>query len=225
MTPEDVKARSQLIRAIEAQRDKELKQTLCQLAAIAVLIGASCSWNGNKTEAVILPSELTTEIKLVELKPEIKKEPSQNMGIPIIWKSPYSRIDSPKLYSKYSPYIYASAKRHGVDPLLLEALIKHESGFNPNAVSHCGAIGLTQLMPATAKALGVDPYDPIQNIEGGAIYLSRQLKQFKSKHKALAAYNAGPGAVQKYKGIPPYKETRNYVASITADYKRKGGVV
>jgi len=93
-------------------------------------------------------------------------------------------------------------------------LIQQESGWNPKALSHKGAIGLTQLMPETARYLGVDPHDVRQNLDGGARYLSQQYKRFRNWRLALAAYNAGPEAVAKYNDVPPYKETQNYVRRI-----------
>jgi soluble lytic murein transglycosylase-like protein len=94
--------------------------------------------------------------------------------------------------------------------------VSQESGFNPTARSGAGALGLTQLMPGTASALGVtNPLDPAQSLQGGAKYLREQLDRFGGDEKlALAAYNAGPGAVQKYGGVPPYAETQNYVNSV-----------
>jgi soluble lytic murein transglycosylase-like protein len=116
----------------------------------------------------------------------------------------------------YDDLINAAAQRNGVDPALLKGLIRQESGFNPNAGSGAGAQGLTQLMPGTAAALGVsDVHDPAQSIEGGAKYLAQQLKAFGGDESlALAAYNAGPGAVQRYNGVPPYSETQNYVQKV-----------
>lgn len=108
----------------------------------------------------------------------------------------------------------AAARQHGVPEDLFLRLVQQESGWNDKALSHKGAIGLAQLMPGTARVLGVDPHDPRQNLEGGARYLAQQYRTFKSWKLALAAYNAGPHAVQKFDGIPPYKETQNYVRII-----------
>jgi soluble lytic murein transglycosylase-like protein len=105
-----------------------------------------------------------------------------------------------------------------IDPDLFERLVQHESGFQPDVRSSAGAYGLTQLMPGTAADLGVDPTDPIQNLRGGARYLRQQLDAFGDTNTALAAYNAGPGNVRKYGGIPPFKETQNYVNIIGGGY-------
>jgi soluble lytic murein transglycosylase-like protein len=115
--------------------------------------------------------------------------------------------------------ITAAAKKHGIDPALLAGLVKQESNFNPTAGSPAGARGLTQLMPATAAGLGVtDVLDPLQSLDGGAKYLRQQLDAFGGDvTRALAAYNAGPGAVQRYGGVPPYAETQNYVRVVQAN--------
>ncbi len=126
--------------------------------------------------------------------------------------------------SPYDDLIVASAQRNGLDPALLKGLIRAESDFDPNAGSGAGAVGLTQLMPGTAASLGVtDPRDPAQSIEGGAKYLKQQLDAFGGDvTKALAAYNAGPGAVARYGGVPPYAETQAYVQRVqqyAAEYR------
>lgn len=116
--------------------------------------------------------------------------------------------------SAYLPHAQAAARKHGIPEDLFLRLVQQESGWNPNARSHKGARGLAQLMPGTAAKLGVNPNDPIENLEGGARYLRMMYNTFGSWRLALAAYNAGPGAVQKYRGVPPYRETRNYVRVI-----------
>lgn len=120
-----------------------------------------------------------------------------------------------KLKEDIKLLINKAAKKFGMSPSLVGAVARAESGGNPNAVSPVGAIGIMQLMPSTAAGLGVNPYDLEQNIYGGAQYLRQQLDRFGDDiPKALAAYNAGPGAVEKYNGIPPYRETREYVSRV-----------
>jgi len=112
-----------------------------------------------------------------------------------------------------------SARKHDVDPLLVHSMIKVESNYNSRAVSHKGAEGLMQLMPPTARMLGVsDSFDPGQNIEAGVKYLAYLKSVYKDDRLALAAYNAGPGAVNKYNWIPPYAETQNYVYQVGKKY-------
>jgi len=116
--------------------------------------------------------------------------------------------------------INAAAERHDLDPNLVKALIKVESNFNPKAVSHKGAMGLMQLMPATARSLNVsNPFDPQQNVDAGVRHLKGLLQNFGGDVRlSLAAYNAGQGAVMRNGGIPPYRETQNYVQRITTLY-------
>lgn len=114
----------------------------------------------------------------------------------------------------YRPLARRAALKYNIPPAIFEKLVTVESAWNPRAVSPKGAIGLAQLMPFTARQLGVNPRDPGQNLDGGARYLAEQYRRFGSWRLALAAYNAGPEAVKKYGGVPPYKETRNYVRKI-----------
>ncbi|MEX0286535.1 MAG: lytic transglycosylase domain-containing protein [Paracoccaceae bacterium] len=119
-----------------------------------------------------------------------------------------------KYKGEFLPMAKAAARKHGVPEELFARLVQQESGWNPTAKSHKGALGLAQLMPQTAEYLRVDPLDPQENLEGGARYLAEQYRDFGSWRLALAAYNAGPEAVRKYGGVPPYKETENYVKII-----------
>ncbi|TGM32023.1 lytic transglycosylase domain-containing protein [Leptospira biflexa] len=116
--------------------------------------------------------------------------------------------------------IESIAEAQGLDPNLVKAMVKAESDFKPRAVSPKGAMGLMQLMPETADSLGVkDPFDPEENVAGGVKFLKGLLKEFKDPEKAIAAYNAGPGAVKRYNGIPPYEETKQYVSKVKRFYQ------
>jgi soluble lytic murein transglycosylase-like protein len=118
----------------------------------------------------------------------------------------------------------AAADKYGLPRRLVRSVISRESDFQPGAVSPKGAIGLMQLMPATAEALGADPRDPAQNVDAGTRYLRDLLEKYDGGlWHALAAYNAGPGAVDKYQGVPPYRETINYVGKIDRDLKKAAG--
>lgn len=145
--------------------------------------------------------------KILDTKVDNKKNPTS-----------ISRSEINDLITKYSD-------KNGLDEDFVKAVINQESGFNPNATSHCGAMGLMQLMPSTAQGLGVkNAYDAEQNIEGGTKYLKGLMDRFNNdKSLALAAYNAGPNAVKKYGGIPPYAETQNYVKSVLSKYDRMKG--
>jgi hypothetical protein len=120
---------------------------------------------------------------------------------------------------EYESLIDQAAARNGLDPAVLHGLIQQESGFDPSATSSAGASGLTQLMPGTAASLGVaNPLNPAESIEGGARYLGQLTAEFDGNTEdALAAYNAGPGAVEQYGGVPPYAETQSYVSKVLGD--------
>jgi soluble lytic murein transglycosylase-like protein len=121
-----------------------------------------------------------------------------------------------------SGLISARAREQGIDPLIIEIIIGHESAFNPSACSGVGAQGLMQLMPTTAADLGcTDASDPAQNIAAGTRYFADQYRRFGNLHLALAAYNSGPGNVETYGGVPPFTETINYVSSIALEYQNR----
>lgn len=124
-------------------------------------------------------------------------------------------------FQRYGKIITEAASRHEVDPLLVGAVISQESGFRANAVSKTGAAGLMQLMPDTARSLGVrDAFDPRENVEGGTALLRQLLDRYNGQlDLALAAYNAGPAAVDKYGGVPPFPETQAYVKSVLSSYR------
>lgn len=123
---------------------------------------------------------------------------------------------------KYDAYVQTSAARWNISPSILAAQLNQESGFNPNSVSSAGAVGIAQFLPSTAAQYGIDPYNVQQSIDGMAMLDAKYRDQFGSIDEALAAYNAGPGAVEKYNGIPPYAETQQYVQNILAAANEQG---
>ena len=149
----------------------------------------------------------------VRLQPKTFVTPTK-WGVPASTKTETLPAYRGRYKGPYVTMARAAARRHGVPEDLFLRLVNQESRFNEKARSNKGAIGLAQLMPATARYLGVNPRDPKQNLEGGAKYLREQYNEFGSWRLALAAYNAGPGAVKKYGGVPPYRETKNYVKKI-----------
>lgn len=153
--------------------------------------------------------------RIHRVKPKNEKSESFGYNPPPDFKMPRKMKDYEGLIIKY-------ANKYGLDPNLVAGVIKQESGFNPKARSYCGAMGLMQLMPSTAKNLGVtNPYDPEDNINGGCKYLRQMLDRFGGNTRlAVASYNAGPGNVEKYGNrVPPFAETQNYVRSIASHVK------
>jgi soluble lytic murein transglycosylase-like protein len=136
--------------------------------------------------------------------------------------APAAPVETPKTPRQL---VEDAAIKAGLPPSIVHSVAKAESGYRPDALSRKGAIGLMQLMPGTAAQLQADPHDPKQNAEAGAMYLRELLIKYDGDvAKALAAYNAGPGAVDKYNGVPPYAETRSYVNRVISDYKKRSGV-
>jgi len=152
--------------------------------------------------------------KILDATTESQYGTNNTYGLPSSGSN-VSHGDIDNLIEKY-------AAQNNIDADFVKAVVKQESGFNPKAKSPCGAMGLMQLMPSTAKGLGVtNAYDAEQNIYGGTKYLKGLMDRFgNSKELALAAYNAGPNAVKKYNGVPPYRETQNYVKNVMASYGR-----
>ena len=174
------------------------------------------------------PQSSTIDTEEIPEIPQFVDEPLEDATEPLAFFAPSkNKKSSKKVLSKpqtkvsYLSLIESEAKKKGLDPALVKAVIKAESNFNPKAKSPVGARGLMQLMPSTAKLLGVkDILDPKENIEGGTSYLKDMLELFKDRDKAVAAYNAGPGAVKKYDGVPPYSETQSYVKKVNKYYKQ-----
>lgn len=134
--------------------------------------------------------------------------------------APFRNLGERLNFEALRPLIVRASSQTGLPVALIDAVIRTESGYRPNAVSRTGARGLMQLMPGTAGDLGVtDAFDPSQNIEGGARYLRQLFDRFGTVELAVAAYNAGPGNVSKHKGIPPFKETRRYVNTVLSRYR------
>ncbi|GAC1302847.1 MAG: hypothetical protein NVSMB19_12440 [Vulcanimicrobiaceae bacterium] len=174
---------------------------------------------------------LTADLLAVESRMMQISGATPTPAVPTLSPAPPVAQAGPRAFGSLVANAYEALTRRiaqeaRVDPALVRAVAQTESGFDPHATSAAGAAGLMQLMPATSNALGVaDPYDPAQNVRGGAAYLHRLLERFHGNVQlAVAAYNAGPGAVERYGGIPPYAETRTYVDRVMAAYRARGGV-
>ena len=176
------------------------------------------------------PSIAMRETKELMVNDFVQIETVSPLPLPPLDQKRYAKSAPPKssvavrgkqAESLYRPIIMRVAHRHQVDPAMVKAIIMAESSFNPKAISSRGAIGLMQLMPNTAKSLGViDAFDPENNINAGVLYYKRLLKEFRGDVKlALAAYNAGSRKVKEYKGIPPFKTTQTYIRKVFEYYR------
>ena len=187
------------------------------LGAIALLFSLPASSSADVFSSKNRKAIFKSQAKLLDSRASKQYSASVRLQPPKV-EAPTNWGPVPKYSGKYRGQFLAmasdAASRHGVPVDLFLRLVQQESNWNPGAVSHAGAIGLAQLMPDTARLLRVDPTDPAQNLEGGARYLKQQYRAFGTWKLALAAYNAGPAAVIKHGGVPPYKETQNYVRII-----------
>lgn len=190
--------------------NKLIVTALCCMALAPAPLTAEVFSNKDRSKLFESQKKLLDTRAAKQYAASVKLQP-QRVVTPTKW-------DTPKYSGRYKGIYHGmareAAQRHGIPEGLFLRLVQQESGWNPSAKSHKGAVGLAQLMPATAARLKVDATDPYENLDGGARYLKSQYRAFGNWGLALAAYNAGPGAVIKYGGIPPYAETRNYVKVI-----------
>jgi soluble lytic murein transglycosylase-like protein len=211
--------------------------TMLLLSSAAALIGFApqaradvfeMSSDGQWKQVNKNPAEITyavqNEVETAETRlPAIRLAAITTLGEPIaqpVIEQKSFAITAAPATGNYAPVINAAAQQYGISPALIDAVMWQESRYNQNAVSSAGAIGLMQLMPGTARQLGVNPADPWQNVFGGTAYLRQQLDRFNNNVPlALAAYNSGPGNVIKHGGVPPFTETRNYVHKIVERLK------
>jgi len=164
-------------------------------------------------------------VHLTDRPPQEMRERARNIGCYGICRRGVDWNNTPLQNGKFADEIESASDIFGVDPALIRAVMHAESWFNPSAVSHMGAEGLMQLMPATQRRFGVgNPFDPVDNITGGVAYLSWLLDEFNQNIElAVAAYNAGENAVRRHDGIPPFDETREYVRRVNILYRRYNG--
>lgn len=189
-----------------------VRVSILALVAVGLASGAVAQTTSTKSRQSVFQSQLDVldNRAAQQYSNSVRLKP-QPFHVPSLGNVPryQGRYDGP-----YLNVARRAARQHGIPEDLFLRLVQQESGWNAGAVSPKGAMGLAQLMPATARYLRVDPNDPGQNLEGGARYLREQYDRFRSWRLALAAYNAGPEAVDRFGGVPPYKETQNYVRII-----------
>ncbi|MCZ4351484.1 lytic transglycosylase domain-containing protein [Roseovarius aestuarii] len=193
-----------------------MKRLFC--AAIALTLGAQAGMadilsTKSRSKVFATQTSVLDTRAATQYKASVRLQP-QKINTPTKWGDSANKAYTGAYRGEFLKMAKAAARKYDVPEDLFLRLVQQESGWKPTALSHKGAIGLAQLMPDTAKVLRVDPHDPRQNLEGGARYLSMQYREFGSWRLALAAYNAGPGAVKKYGGVPPFRETKNYVKVI-----------
>ncbi len=191
---------------------RKLALGICAVAAIGIAAApVRADMLGTKSQRKLFKSQLD----VLDKRASQQYSYSERLKPPSLYGSDSASASYRGRYKgEYLELARSAARRHNVPEDLFARLVQQESGWNPQAKSHKGALGLAQLMPETALLLGVNPLDPVENLEGGARYLAQQFAAFGSWRLALAAYNAGPDAVKKHGGVPPYQETRNYVRSI-----------
>lgn len=194
-----------------------------------LLLGPGAAWADDIADALRFAQPIMGDEISDGLEEFIDGEPDEALSM-LLWRQEGTTdADSAPLatagalrasYLQLRPAIEEASEETGLPTALIDAVIRTESGYRVDAVSRTGAQGLMQLMPQTAAALGVsDPFNARQNIRGGARYLRQMLDRFGSLRLAIAAYNAGPGAVERYNGVPPYKETTAYVRTVLARYE------
>lgn len=217
----------------------QAKITISLLSITIYLSGLALFWNDRAsrktqhTDSVTVTQDVTRLATVISEAVEKQAEPTAALAakpkapkansLIVATIRDFNGEISKKKARRLALLIEKTAKRHRVDPLLVTALVSQESAFHDDAVSPVGAIGLGQLMPYTAADLGVDPNDPADNLDGCVRYLAQNLRMWAGESDpvalALASYNAGPGAVQSYQGVPPYEETEHYVDIITGRYR------